>query len=425
MGGHADAALPHLIEDLFRHRYGRMVAGLTRVLGPSRLDLVEDVVQEAMLRALRSWPVDGVPARPDAWVFAVARNLALDALRKLAVAQRVERELQLWAAPPPADIATDGIADDTLRMMFTCSHPSVPAEARVPLVLKTVSGFGVEAIAAALLQKPGTIAQRLTRAKARLQAETVAFEVPEARALRERLHLVLQVLYLMFNEGYRSHRGTELVHKDLVEDAVRLCALLLEHAATARPEVHALLSLMLLLGARLPARTDDAGELLTLRQQDRRLWDQEWLRCGFWHFRAAIGGDELTAYHCEAAIASVHAAAADYDATDWPRVLGEYDRLLAIAPSPVVRLNRLVAVAKVHGARPALQQLGELQRDAALAEYLLLPATAAQLHWQLGDHAAAAAQLEAALQLPGSEPEQRLLRRRLDACRRGEPPPPW
>jgi RNA polymerase sigma-70 factor (ECF subfamily) len=149
------------------------------------------------------------------------------------------------------------------------------------------------------------------------------------------------------------------------------------------------------------------------------------LRCGFWHFQKSIGGDELTAYHCEAAIASVHAAAADYDATDWPRVLGEYDRLLAIAPSPVVRLNRLVAVAKVHGPAVALHELGELECEAVLADYFLLPATAAQLHWQLGEHAAAAAQLERALELPSSEPEQRLLRRRLQACRRGERPPPW
>lgn len=420
----ADAALPHLIEDLFRHRYGRLVAGLCRVLGPSRLDLCEDVVQEAMLRALRSWPVDGMPSRPDAWVFQVARNLALDALRKHKVAQRVERELADWAAPPPAPPA-EGIADDTLRMMFTCSHPAVPAEARVPLVLKTVSGFGVPAIAAALLQKEGTIAQRLTRAKAKLQAELVTFEVPSPTELPARLHLVLAVLYLMFNEGYRSHRGAELVQREVVEEAVRLCALLLEHPATAKPEVHALLALMLLLGARLPSRTDAAGELLTLREQDRSRWDQDWLRCGFWHFQRSIGGDELTVYHCEAAIASLHAAAPDFASTNWRRVLEEYDRLLALAPSPVVRLNRVVALAKVHGARAALQELAALRSEPALAEYVLLPATAAQLCWELGDHAAAAAELERALQLPCSAPEQRLLARRLEACRRGERPPAW
>jgi len=422
----ADAALPHLIDDLFRLRYGRMVAGLTRVLGPARLELVEDVVQEAMLRALRVWPVEGVPERPDAWVFAVARRLALDALRKHKVARRVEQDLQRWAdtAEPPGEVP-EGIADDTLRMMFTCSHPAVPPETRVPLVLKTVGGFGVPAIAAALLQKEGTIAQRLSRAKAKLQAEQVAFEVPPAGELPARLHLVLQVLYLMFNEGYRAHRGTELVRQELVEDAVRLCALLLEHAETALPEVHALLSLMLLLGARLPARTDESGELLTLREQDRTRWDQDWVRCGFWHFRHSIGGDCITAYHCEARIASLHTVASDYAATDWPAVLREYDRLLSIAPSPVVQLNRVVAVAKVHGPRVALQELAPLRHDAALADYFLLPGTAGWLHWELGEHQAAVALLEQALALPSSEPEQRLLQRRLAACRRGERPPPW
>ena len=422
----ADAALPHLIEDLFRHRYGRLVTGLLRVLGPSRLDLVEDVVQDAMLRAVRVWPTEGVPERPDAWVFQVARNLALDALRRHKVAQRVERELAAWAdasaEPPPP---SEGIADDTLRMMFTCSHPGVPPEARVPLVLKTVSGFGVPAIAAALLQKEGTISQRLTRAKAKLQADMVGFEVPSEQELPERLQLVLQVLYLMFNEGYRSHRGAELVQQDVVEEAVRLCALLLAHPATARPEVHALLSLMLLLGARLPARTDAAGELLTLREQDRALWDKDWLRGGFWHLQRSIGGAAMTAYHCEAAIASLHAAAADYAVTDWRRILAEYDRLLAIAPSPVVRLNRVVAVAKLHGVAAALPELAALQREAALQGFLLLPATAAQLHWELGEHDEAAVQLERALELPGSEPERRLLQRRLAACRRGERPPAW
>jgi RNA polymerase sigma-70 factor (ECF subfamily) len=422
----SEAALPQLVENLFRHRYGRMVAGLCRVLGSERLDLVEDVVQEAMLRALRVWPVEGVPDQPDAWVFRVARNLALDSLRRRKVAQRVEGELARWAAATgEGGEVQEGIADDTLRMMFTCAHPSVPAETRVPLVLKTVGGFGVSEIAAALLQKEGTIAQRLTRAKARLQGELVRFEVPPARELPERLQLVLQVLYLMFNEGYRAHRGRELVRQDLVEESVRLCALLLEDPATARPEVHALLALMLLLGARLPARTDEAGELLTLREQDRRRWDQDWLRCGFFHFRRSIGGEAITAYHCEAAIASIHAAAPDYASTDWRLVLAEYDRLQAIAPSPVVKLNRVVAVAKVHGPAAGLEAMRELHDDAALADYFLLPATAAQLSWEVGDHDAAVLWLERALALPSSEPEQRLLRRRLDACRRGERPPAW
>jgi len=417
-----------LVDDLFRHKYGRMVAGLCRVLGPSRLDLVEDVVQDAMLRALRTWPVQGVPDNPEAWVFRVARNLALDRLRRQKLAAKVEGELQLWAereASRHEPAAPAEIADDTLRLLFLCSHPAVPADARVPLILKTVCGFGVPAIARALLQKDATIAQRLVRAKARLQQDEVVFEMPPAEQLPARLELVLQVVYLLFNEGYRAHAGSELVQKALVDEAVRLASLLLERPPLHTPAVHALLALMLLLGARVPARVDAAGDLLTLAEQDRSQWDRRWLQAGFHHFAQSIGGEVLTAYHCEAAIASLHAAAADYGSTDWRRICQEYDRLLALAPSPIVRLNRAVALAKRDGPAAGLLALQPLQQDRTLQDYFLLAATTAQLHWANGDHAAAAQELERALSMPSSEPERRLLQRRLEACRRGDAPPVW
>ncbi|MEO6597031.1 MAG: sigma-70 family RNA polymerase sigma factor [Planctomycetota bacterium] len=418
---------PQIVDDLFRHRYGRMVAGLCRVLGPSRLDLVEDVVQEALLRALRVWPAEGVPDSPEAWVFRVARNLALDTLRRQKIATRVDTELQEWARREASDQPAEAgaIADDTLRMLFLCSHPAVPADARVPLILKTVCGLGVPAIARALLQKDATIAQRLVRAKAKLQGSDVVFEMPDERDLPGRLDLVLQVLYLVFNEGYRTHNGPELVRSDLVHEAVRLTALLLDRPSTVTPTVHALLALMLLLGARTPARTDAAGDLLTLAEQNRASWDRHWLESGFHHFQLSIGGETLSPYHCEAAIASVHASAGTYAATNWLRILAEYDRLLAIAPSPVVRLNRAVAVGKVHGAKAGLSALEALHDDRALDDYCLLAATTAQMHWVLGEHVHAARSLARALELPCSEPERRLLQRRLDACRRGDLAPPW
>lgn len=420
------APLPGIVDDLFRHRYGRMVAGLCRVLGPGRLDLVEDVVQEALLRALRKWPADGVPDNPEAWVFRTARNLAVDALRRRRTADRIEGELQRWAEQRD-DVVPEApaVADDTLRLLFLCAHPAVPTDARVPLMLKTVCGFGVPAIARALLQKDATIAQRLVRAKARLQGGDVVFEVPAPHLVRERLELVLAVVYLMFNEGYRAHVGEHLVRSDLVGEAVRLGSLLLDLPETTTKEVHALLSLMLLLGARCPARTDAYGDLLTLAEQDRSLWDRRWLAAGFWHLRQSIGGDTMTPFHCEAAIASVHAAAASYPATDWGRILKEYDRLMAIAPSPIVRLNRAVALGKVEGLAAGLAELLALRAEKALADYFLLPATIAHLSWADGDRAAAAAAFEQALELPCSDPERRLVQRRLDACRRGDPPAPW
>jgi RNA polymerase sigma-70 factor (ECF subfamily) len=415
-----------LVEDLFRRRYGALVASLCRILGPEHLELVEDVVQEAMLRALRTWPVEGVPERPDGWVFRVARNLALDSLRRSALASRVERSAALEARRAAAgSLAADPdlVADDTLRMMFTCCHPAVPQEARVSLVLKTVAGFGTSEIAAALLAKEGTIAQRLTRSRAKLQAERVAFEVPSEGELPARLPQVLEVLYLIFNEGYRAHRGAGLVRRDLVEEAVRLCDLLLERASTATPEVHALQSLMLLLGARLPARTDAHGELVTLAEQDRALWDRAWLSRGFAHLRGSLGGERLTAYHVEAAIASLHAVAPSYAMTDWARVVEEYDRLLGFHDTPVVRLNRAVAVAKLRGPAAGLQALSDLPDPEPLDEYFLLPAVRGYFRWQLGAHAEAARDFVRALELPCTEPERRFMERRLEACRRAGPAP--
>lgn len=420
------AHLPGIVDEIFRHRYGRMVAGLCGVLGPGRLDLVEDVLQEAFARALRVWPQGGVPDNPEAWVFRTARNLAVDALRRRKIADRVEEELQRWSERRDDDAReAPTVADDTLRLLFLCAHPSVPTDARVPLMLKTVCGFGVPAIARALLQKDATVAQRLVRAKAKLQGGDVAFEMPGVHELHERLELVLAVVYLMFNEGYRAHVGEHLVRSDLVGEAVRLGTLLLELPTTATKEVHALLSLMLLLGARCPARTDVFGDLLTLAEQDRSLWDRRWLAAGFWHLRQSIGGDVMTPFHCEAAIASVHAAAASYEATDWARILKEYDRLMAIAPSPIVRLNRAVALGKVEGLAAGLAEVRALRAEKALTDYFLLAATAGHLCWASGDRAAAEAAFAEALDLPCSDPERRLVQRRLDACRRGEPPSPW
>ncbi len=419
---------PDLVADLFRHRYARLVASLCSAIGPNRLDLVEDVVQEALVRALRVWPAEGVPENPEAWVFRVARNLALDSLRRQKVKTRIDAELQRdtnEAILPPAAGDDDRIADDTLRMLFLCSHPAVPADARVSLILKTVCGFGVPAIARALLQKEATIAQRLVRAKAKLQGGDVQFEMPGPIELQARLDLVLQVIYLVFTEGHRAHAGASLVRSDLVDEALRLLALVLERPGPGAPQAHALMALMLFLGARMPARVDASGDLVPLAQQDRSHWNRTWLAYGFEHFRHSIGGERLTAYHCEAAIASVHAAATTYADTDWPRILREYDRLLQIGPSPVVRLNRAVAVGKVHGAAAGLQALAGLAGDKALDDYFLLGAVTAQLHWELGACAAAAAELRAALQQPCSEPERRLLERRLAACERGEPAPPW
>lgn len=423
------------VDHLARRSYVAMVARLVRALGAQHLELAEDVVQEAFVRALRAWHPAGLPREPERWLQRVAKNLAIDTLRRRALGEVVATELGDWVlddvrAPqkraPDADEADDDVADDdTLRMMFLCAHPSLPPEARSALVLKSVCGLGNAAIAAALLAKEATIAQRLTRAKARLADGGARFEMPTLEELPARLDAVLDVLYLLFNEGYRAHGGDELVRVDLVHEAVRLAQLLAQHPRTASAATHALLALMLLQGARLPARNDASGRLLTLAEQDRRAWDQRWISAGMLHFKSSLGGPWMSAFHVEAAIASLHACAASYAETDWPRILTEYDRLLTLRDDEVVRLNRAVAVAKVHGPRAGLAELDTLDAAVALGAYGLRLATRAQLEWQLGGHAAAARALQEALQLSCTAPERRLLETRLDACLRGEGAPAW
>ena len=419
-----DGPVGPLVDDLFRRQYGRLVAGLTRVFGPARLDLVEDMVQEALMRALRRWPYEGIPREPEAWLVQVARNLALDALRRRAMADRKLAELEQWAATasgPAAAAEPTEVTDDTLRLIFTCCHPALSCESRVALTLKTLCGLGVPEIARALLAKDATVAQRLTRAKAQLQREQVAFEVPSPDDLDGRLDSVLEVLYLLFNEGYAAAQGEDLVRLDLVREAIRLADLLLSMPRTAQPRVHALFALFLFQAARVPARQDGDGALLTLAQQDRSRWDRRVLAAAWHHFERSMAGAEVTAYHLEAAIASAHAAAPTYAQTDWPTILRRYDQLAALVATPIVRLNRAVAVAKVHGAAAGLAELDALAADGALVGYHLLPATRAQLLWSLGDCAGAAAAFRTALALPCSLPEQRLLTTRLAACEAGAP----
>ena len=419
------------LDELARRSYAELVARLVRQLGAQHLALCEDVVQEAFVRALRTWPSGRSPEAPERWLARTARHLALDTLRRgahgLHIQERLAREDRAkadGAAEERVDDLEEGYAqDDTLRMMFLCAHPALPRDVRTPLVLKTVCGFGNAAIAAALLSKEATIAQRITRAKARLAEEALRFELPEPSALGPRLAAVLDVLYLLFNEGYRSHGGQALVRIDLVHEAVHLIGLLLQHPATQTPEVHAVAALFFMQGARLPARLDSNGELVTLAEQDRSLWDRRWIAAGMGHLAASLSGATVSAYHVEAAIASHHVSAPSYAATDWPKVLREYERLVALRPEPVVQLNRAVAVAKVHGVAAALRALDDIEGD--LAMYGLALATRGQLLWANGERERAAAALAGALELPCTAPERRFLEARLAACRAGAPPPAW
>ena len=305
-----------------------MVARLARWLGAARLDLAEEAVQDALLRALATWPFRGVPAEPRGWLFQVARNRAVDLLRREA---SLRGKLDGYDGGLEESPAAAALGDDELAMMFMCCHPSLPPAARVALTLKTVGGFSVDEIAAAFLAESDAIAQRLVRAKRQIREQAIAIEIPAADELGRRLDSVLDVLYLLFNEGYSAHGGPNLTRAELCGEAIRLAEILAGNPATDQPAVHALLALMLLQASRLPARVDLAGDILLLAEQDRGAWDQELIGRGLRHLDRAASGPTITAYHVEAAIAAAHAVAVNDAATDWGYIVQLYDDLLATA----------------------------------------------------------------------------------------------
>jgi RNA polymerase sigma-70 factor (ECF subfamily) len=414
-------SVPDLVEHLFRHQAGRMLATLCRAFGLEHLDLAEEVVQEAMLKALRLWPFHGVPENPEAWLLRIARHEAIDRLRRRAVLKRkagvIEDRLRAEIAHGESAALradhVDVLNDDQLAMIFACCHPALPPDARVALTLKAVCGLSTSEIARGFLVQEETIAQRLVRAKRRIRDEAIALALPPLDELPKRLDWVLRVVYLTFNEGYAAHQGEDLVRTDLCGEAIRLATLLVTRPETSQPQSHALLALLLLQASRLPARVNKAGDLLRLRDQDRSAWDRSLIGLGMHHLSLAATGDDLTEYHVQAAIASVHAAAPSYEQTDWPYLLELYDELMCITESPMVALNRVVALAMVEGADRALRTLDKIASQPPLADYYLSGATRGELLCQLGRYAEAADSFRAAASLDCSKPERRFLSQRL------------
>jgi RNA polymerase sigma-70 factor (ECF subfamily) len=401
--------IDQVVDHLFRHRAGQMVATLTRIFGPENLPLAEEVVQEALLAALTQWSFYGVPDSPAGWLFRVARNKALDQLRR----QTTLRQKEPAIVAALTNLRTDGDArDDTLSMMLMCCHPSIPEESRIALTLKTVGGFSVEEIAHAFLAQKTTIAQRIVRAKKLIREGGIGLEPDPARVTS-----LLKVIYLIFNEGHSAHEGDALVRSDLCDEAIRLASLLVEDPATSSPSVHALLSLMLLQAARLPARVDACGDIAILAEQDRTLWNQKLIARGMRHLAASASGDEITTYHVEAAIAACHAAASSFEETDWQRIVSLYDDLLDLSPSPVAALNRAVAVAMAEGPSSGIEAVESIAGRDSLRDYPLLYSTLGELWLRSGDRARAAEEFSHALELPSTMPEKRFLLRKLESCR--------
>jgi len=370
---------------------------------------------------LQTWPFYGVPRNPAAWIMRASRNLALDVVRREKVFRDKEPEIvrlmdRETPAPDVVVAAEQEIADVRLRMMFVCCHPLIPSEAQVALALKTLCGFSPAEIAKAFLTTEAAIAKRLTRAKQKIREARIAFSIPEGEELARRLDGVLQSLYLLFNEGYKASSGEKLVREDVCHEAIRLTGLLAEHSAGNQPKTHALLALMLLNAARIPTRLDNDGNLLRLQEQERTRWDQPMIARSMLHFARSAAGGEVTEYHLQAGIAACHCAAKDYASTDWRQIIELYDRLVEFDDSPVVALNRAVALAEVHGPQAGIEAVSAIHNLQSLESYYLLHAVLGEFESRMNHPQAAAAHFRKSLHLAEIKSEQAFLSKRLQAC---------
>jgi RNA polymerase sigma-70 factor, ECF subfamily len=411
-------AVQHALDAAFREEWGRIVATLISRTGD--WDLAEECAQEAFAEALRRWPADGVPQRPGAWLTTVAGHRAIDRLRRSArgaeLLEQVAREAPQSetdeeAMPGLFDEANE-IEDDRLRLIFTCCHPALSLEGRVALTLRSLAGLTTAEIARAFLVPEATMAKRLTRTKAKIAAAAIPYRVPPAHLLPERTAGVLAVLYLMFNEGHSASSGTELIRAGLCDEAIRLGRALMK-LMPDEPEAAGALALMLLHHSRRYARMSGDGELITLEDQDRSRWDTAEIQEGLRLLESALRRRQVGPYQLQAAIVACHARAARAADTDWREIAGLYALLEAQMPSPVVRLNRAVAVAMAEDIEAGLAIVDELSSDPRMERYYLLEATRAELLRRRGDQAAAAAAYQRALPLAPSEAERRYLLSRL------------
>lgn len=411
-----------LIAGLFRTEAGRLTARLARLLGPGRLDDAEEIVQSALTKALHVWPRTGIPDNPVGWLWRAARNEAVDGLRRRRFTAAFTPE-DLADSLPDDAAATDDprfaaeLSNEKLGLIFACCHPVLTLEVRVALTLKSVCGLGTGQIARAFLLSEPTVAQRITRAKAKLADVKVPFAIPAGGDLPERLEAVLGTLYLLFNEGVGCSDGEELIRADLVSEALHLARYLADHPVAGRPEAEAMAALTCLTAARLPARQRADGLPVLLADQDRGLWHPGLIATGFRHLKASMAGPAETRWHIEAAIAAAHAMAPTWDATDWPHIVSLYERLIILSPGPVTVLNRAVAMGERDGPAAGLAALAPLEGDGLIARYPLFATTKAAMLERLGDKAGAAEQLRQALDVADrvgiNQPDRRLLLTRL------------
>jgi len=417
-----------LSEHLFRRESGRLVAALTRIFGLHNLALAEDVVQDAFCRALEVWKVRGIPDNPSAWLMTVAKRRALDIVRRERTARtfapKLGRVLESeWTLAPTIEEAFAGstIRDEQLRMMVSCCDPQLPEEVQVALVLNILCGFGASEIASAFLTSRAAMEKRISRGKKSLASSQRLFDLADGE-FAPRLSTVRRALYLLFNEGYHSASAEAAVRVELCQEAMRLTMLLLESPPTAVPETYALAALMHLHAAKLPARRDSEGDLNPLLEQDRSRWDAQLVEQGLSLLDRSASGPLISAYHVEAAIAAVHATARSVDETNWDEIVSLYDRLMAIAPSPIVALNRAIAIAQRDGPDQGIKALRAVADADRLRGYPFYQAAFGELELRRGNAEAARECFSAAVGLARNDAERRFLERRVRHCNDGETP---
>ena len=412
-----------LSDHFFRHESGRMVAALTRIFGVHNLALAEDVVQDAFCRAVEVWPLRGMPENPSAWLMATAKNRAVDVLRRERTARTFAPELTRfiqseWTLAPTVQelFADNAIKDDLLRMMFSCCHPRLSEEAQIALVLNILCGFSGGEIAAAFVSGRSAVEKRIVRAKKVLAGSKNLFDVTSDEAFLARLPAVQRALYLLFNEGYHGSSPETAVRVDLCHEAIRLVKVLLNHPLGRTPGTYALAALMCLDAARLPGRLDSSGNLNSLFDQDRSRWDAQLMEEGQNLLELSASGSELSEYHVEAAIAWTHATADSADKTNWAEIVSLYDTLLKIRPSPVIALNRAIAVGQHEGPTRALEEIGAIPDRERLVDYPFYFAALGEFNLRGGSREVAREHFQKALALARNPMERRFLGGRIAAC---------
>jgi len=409
-----------LVEHFFRHESGKMISVLTGIFGTNNLILVEDIVQDTLTEAISNWTYKGIPENPIAWLYTVAKNKTLNAIKRKRYQEKYisenlyfQKNQQITEMSLAGAFLEESISDDQLRMMFMCCHPSISKDSQIALILKTLCGFNISEIAKSFLTNNESINKRLVRARKTIREDSVPFEVPSNQQLVNRVDAVLEALYLLFNEGYSASNGEALIREELCTESIRLAEMVVNHKfITNKSDVYALIALMQLNSSRFKAREDNNGNIFTLSQQNRSLWDFHIMEQGFSNLEKAAQNHQISKYHILATISAYHCSAKDFKSTDWKSILTLYDKLLSIDNSPIIILNRAIALSNLGSVKKAIQELDTIENDKLIKFNYLFYSTKAEFYFQIKDYTIAKKTLKKAIELAPLTTEKRMLENR-------------